>query len=257
MSSGDDLEVNLGQVEVMYRRAVTDGAELVVFPENTLFFRISPDAPVREPTVAHVSRLERLVGDLKIPLLLTTATSPRDGKFANATLLFEPGQSVRTVYEKIHLFDIRMRGARAIRESDHYRPGAGSRIIEVAGWRLGLSICYDLRFPELFLKYAQDVDLILVPAAFLMATGRDHWHVLLRARAIESQAFVAAPAQVGAHQSGPHQRETFGHALVVDPWGHVMFDLGDEIGVRVVELRREDVNKMREQIPVADHRRPC
>ena len=257
MTSGDDPAVNLSHVLSLYDGAVAAQAELVVYPENTLYFRVRPGDGPRAPSAEQLLALERRVTERSVPILLTTAFAPRDGRCANATLLFRPGRPAHSVYEKMHLFDIQLHDAEPVRESDHFRAGDQSAVIEVAGWRLGLSICYDLRFPELYLKYAQLADAILVPSAFLVATGRDHWHVLLRARAIEAQAFVIAPAQVGRHGSGEHRRETFGHALVVDPWGRVLSDAGADVGVRVIELRREDVNKMREQIPVADHRRPC
>jgi nitrilase len=128
--------------------------------------------------------------------------------------------------------------------------------MELKGWKIGLSICYDLRFSELFLTYAkQAVDLILVPSAFLVPTGRAHWHVLLRARAIEAQAYVLAAAQGGKHISGKAQRETFGHTLAVGPWGEVISELEEAPGHIIIELRPESITKVREQIPMDGHRR--
>ena len=258
MTSGDDVAANCAAVERLVRQGARDRADLIVFPENTLHLRIAPGEGSTAPSLSQLEHLSRVVSEVRVPVLLTTAVA--DGaKFKNSTLLFEPGRPARVVYEKIHLFDVDVPGAPPARESARFNAGVSPVTLEVAGWRFGLSICYDLRFAELYLNYAQKVDAILVPSAFLVPTGRAHWHVLLRARAIEAQCFVVAPAQVGGHVAGPHRRETFGHALVVDPWGEVRIDLTDTPGptIAVIELDRTRVAAVRAQIPMADHRRPC
>jgi predicted amidohydrolase len=172
-------------------------------------------------------------------------------------LFFAPGHPARVVYVKTHLFDVDVEGAPPVRESDHFVGGGGPATVELKGWKFGLSICYDLRFAELYLKYAEAVDVILIPSAFLVPTGQAHWHVLVRARAIENQCFVAAPAQSGEHTSvasGPSRR-TFGHSLVVDPWGAVLLDMEHAPGAAVVELKRDLIEKARRQIPMQGHRR--
>jgi predicted amidohydrolase len=150
------------------------------------------------------------------------------------------------------LFDIQLAGQEAIRESDEFNHGDGPSILDIKGWKWGLSICYDLRFSELYSKYAhQAVDIISVPAAFLVPTGEAHWHTLLRARAIESQAFVVASAQSGSHKG---IRETYGHSLIVNPWGAILLDM-TTVGVSVMELKKSDIKRVREQIPMSSHRR--
>ncbi|NJM10425.1 MAG: hypothetical protein HC883_06135 [Bdellovibrionaceae bacterium] len=173
----------------------------------------------------------------------------------NSTILFEAGKGPRVVYTKVHLFDVDVEGAPPVRESELFVNGDHPAILDFHGWKIGLSICYDLRFAELYLNYAQAVDLILVPSAFLVPTGEAHWHTLLRARAIEAQAYVAAPAQGGEHGSGDQFRSTYGHSLVVDPWGRVVVDMKLETGLQTVELVREAIEKVRRQIPMKSHRR--
>jgi predicted amidohydrolase len=158
-------------------------------------------------------------------------------------------------YRKVHLFDVDVQGHNPVRESDAFQSGDQLVVWSLNGFKIGLSICYDIRFSELFSVYAEaQVDLILVPSAFLVPTGRAHWHTLLKARAIENQCFVAAAAQSGVHSGG---RETFGHSLVVDPWGHVVLDAGSQSGPVLfnVSLERQLVSKVRKQIPMNSHRK--
>ncbi|NJL72346.1 MAG: hypothetical protein HC888_12600, partial [Candidatus Competibacteraceae bacterium] len=207
--------------------------------------------------IYQIGALQALVDSGETDVLLTTPLRG-DGKFRNCTIWFRAGHSPRIVYSKIHLFDVDVEGAPPVRESDHFHPGEAPAVLHVKGWKIGLSICYDLRFAELYLRYAQSVDLILIPAAFLVPTGEAHWHVLVRARAIEAQAYVAAPAQAGGHRSVGRPsavRATYGHSLVVDPWGVVLADLGSGVGLKVVTLEREAIAKVRRQIPMAGHRR--
>jgi predicted amidohydrolase len=258
LTSTDDIPKNIETVLKYYQQAVEQRADLVVFPENSLFHRIRGGSRVLAIEVSGevVQRIADVVRTLKVPLMLTTAVQAGGAKADNSTLLFdEVGH--RVIYSKIHLFDVDVEGAPPVRESDHFRSGAGPKMVEIKGWKFGLSICYDLRFSELYLKYAQRADVILVPSAFLVPTGEAHWQVLLRARAIEAQCFVAAPAQGGTHQSesGPETRQTFGHSLVIDPWGRVLDENLAGPGVHVVELRRELLVKARGQIPMASHRR--
>jgi predicted amidohydrolase len=158
----------------------------------------------------------------------------------------------------MHLFDIQLEGQKAIRESDAFRHGQKPSVLEVDGWRIGETICYDVRFAELFSQYARkEVDVILVPAAFLVKTGEAHWHILLRARAIESQAYVIASAQGGTHKGiKGGVRETFGHSLVIDPWGGIQAEVTNNgPGFSISILSRERIMKVRGQIPMKDHRR--
>jgi deaminated glutathione amidase len=217
LTSVDEPSQNLAMIESLYRRAVRDGTDLVVFPENSMFFRIASGSDVQGLAESELNKITQLVEDAGVALMLTSPLKDTKGKFNNSTLLFEPGLGARVVYTKIHLFDVDVPGAPPVRESEHFNQGSDARILDFKGWKIGLSICYDLRFAELYLHYAQKVDLILIPSAFLVPTGEAHWHVLLRARAIEAQCFVAAPAQMGEHISASGQiRRTYGHSLVVD-----------------------------------------
>jgi predicted amidohydrolase len=254
MTSSDNLAGNLEQLERLY--AAAHDADLVVFPENTLFFRVRSGSRIQALNWEgpEVQRLQSLVERGHKPLMLTTAIQA-ESSVRNVTALFTPGGVPRQLYAKIHMFDVDVIGAPPVRESDHFVRGEKPAVVEINGWKFGLSICYDLRFAELYLHYAQQVDVILIPSAFLVPTGEAHWHTLVRARAIEAQCFVAAPAQSGAHRSGSEVRHTYGHALMVDPWGKVLAELSDSPEVQVIELQREALEKVRRQIPMGGHRR--
>jgi len=255
ITSTDDIEANLALVEKLYGKA--SGADLVVFPENTLYFRIRSGEPVKGLAWngPELARVQKAVDTKGVPLMVTTALQEQGAKLSNSTILFRPKSAPEKLYSKIHLFDVEVEGAPPVRESDFFTSGSGTKVLELGGWKFGLSICYDLRFSELYSQYAQKVDAILVPSAFLVPTGEAHWHVLLRARAIESQCFVAAPAQTGDHKSESQVRKTYGHSLVIDPWGKIMLELKDSPEIHVIELSRELIAKARQQIPMAGHRR--
>lgn len=178
-----------------------------------------------------------------------------DGKVANRSFIIDREGAVRATYDKLHLFDVDLPTGESWRESNVY--SAGSGVVLVNGTpvgKLGLTICYDLRFPGLFARLAEcDADVIAVPAAFTVPTGKAHWHVLLRARAIEAGLFVIAAAQVGRHEDG---RQTFGHSLVVDPWGEVLLDMGEEPGVGFADIELKRISDVRSRIPALNHRRP-
>jgi predicted amidohydrolase len=178
-----------------------------------------------------------------------------DGKIANRGFVIDRTGKIRATYDKIHLFDVDLPTGESWRESNVYSPGQG--VVLVNGTpvgKLGLTICYDLRFPGLFARLAEsDADVIAVPAAFTVPTGKAHWHVLLRARAIEAELFVVAAAQVGRHEDG---RQTFGHSLVVDPWGEVLIDAGEDKGVAFAEIDLKRISDVRSRIPALNHRRP-
>ena len=256
MTSTDVAETNLRCIENLFARAVADRADLVVFPENSMYFRIRSGEAVRGLVWngTEMETLQSLVDAHETKLMITTAFRERD-KLSNSTVLFSPRVSAEKLYSKIHLFDVDVEGAPSVRESDYFEGGRAPSIVEINGWKFGLSICYDLRFAELYLNYSQKVDVLLIPSAFLVPTGEAHWQVLLRARAIESQCFVAAPAQSGEHRSGDQVRRTYGHSLVVDPWGHVVNECLESPQVHVVELDRDLITKARAQIPMAGHRR--
>ena len=183
------------------------------------------------------------------------AVRTEEQKLANRAFVMDPQGQVRARYDKIHLFDVDLPTGESWRESAVYRPGAGAVVVDgTPVGRLGLSICYDLRFPELFSRLAEaGAQTIAVPAAFTVSTGRAHWEVLLRARAIEAGVYVIAAAQSGRHEDG---RETYGHSLVVSPWGELLLDMGEGTGVGFAEIDLAHVEEVRRRIPSLAHRRP-
>ena len=178
-----------------------------------------------------------------------------NGKVANRSFVIDREGSIRATYDKIHLFDVDLPTGESWRESNTYSPGSGVTLVNgTPVGKLGLTICYDLRFPGLFARLAEsDADVIAVPAAFTVPTGKAHWHILLRARAIEAGLFVVAAAQVGHHEDG---RTTFGHSLVIDPWGEILLDMGEEKGVGFADIDLKRISDVRSRIPALNHRRP-
>ena len=178
-----------------------------------------------------------------------------EARVANRSFVIDREGTIRARYDKIHLFDVDLPTGESWRESNVYSAGKGGVLVNgTPVGKLGLTICYDLRFPGLFARLAEaDADLIAVPAAFTVPTGRAHWHVLLRARAIEAGLFIVAAAQVGRHADG---RQTFGHSLAVDPWGEVLLDMGEEPGVGFVDIDLKRISDVRGRIPALNHRRP-
>ena len=177
-----------------------------------------------------------------------------DQRNVNRAFVIDDTGAIRARYDKMHLFDIDLPDGQSIRESAAYAPGARAVAVDTPWGRLGLSICYDLRFPDLFRALSDaGADMLAIPAAFTVPTGQAHWHVLMRARAIEASAFVIAAAQVGRHADG---RTTYGHSLVVDPWGEVLLDMEEAPGVALVEIEPRRLSEVRGQIPVLRHRRP-
>ena len=176
-----------------------------------------------------------------------------EDRYANRGYVIDAAGAIRARYDKMHLFDVNLPDGQSIRESAAYRPGGQPVAVDTPWGRIGLAVCYDLRFPDLFRALSDAGATILsIPAAFTRPTGKAHWHVLLRARAIEAGAYVIAAAQTGRHADG---RETYGHSLVVDPWGDVKLDMGDDVGVRLVDLDPAAVDQVRTRIPVLQHRR--
>jgi predicted amidohydrolase len=178
---------------------------------------------------------------------------PASGKFANRTLVIGPDSEIRARYDKMHLFDVDLATGEVWRESAAYQGGADPVVVETPLGKMGLTICYDMRFPELYSALSRSgADIFAVPAAFTVPTGKAHWHILSRARAIESEAFVVAAAQSGTHEDG---RQTYGHSLVVDPWGEILLDMGDGEGLGFAEIDLGRLAEVRAQIPVHKNRR--
>ncbi len=257
MTSTSDAERNLAAAEALVEQAAARGAAFVGLPENFVFLR-SEGEPVPEaqaldgPWVARMSALARRLG---ITLLLGSLPEKvaDDTRIHNTSVLLAPDGRTLAVYRKIHLFDSDLPGMDHLKESRAVLPGDQVVIAEAPFAVLGLSICYDLRFPELYRQMTRrGARVLTVPSAFTERTGRDHWEVLLRARAIENLAFVLAPAQVGAHGKG---RSSYGHALIVDPWGTVLAQVPDGEGVAVAELDFEGQDRIRRELPALAHAR--
>jgi predicted amidohydrolase len=250
-----DADAGWAHLEPLVRQAAAAGATLVATPEGSnllqrdrdLFPRAVPRAD--DPSVE--SRPAALARELGITLLIGSVLvqRPEGGKAANRSLLFGPDGMLLARYDKIHLFDVSLGGlGQETRESDSYHPGASATVVQAGRARLGLTICYDLRFPLLYRQLAQaGAEVLTVPAAFTRPTGEAHWEVLLRARAIETGSFVLAPAQGGVHADG---RETYGHSMIIGPWGQVLARLDHaEPGFALAALDLADVAEARRRIP--------
>jgi predicted amidohydrolase len=252
MCSGCDIGRNIRNAEELIRAAHARGARFIATPEMTNILDVDRRrvaAVVRqEATDPAVRRFSEIAQELGIHLLIgSLALAGGKGRLVNRSLLFDGTGQVAARYDKIHMFDVDL-GESSFRESRSYEPGDRTVIANLSGAALGLTICYDIRFPHLYRTLAKaGAILFSVPSAFTRVTGEAHWEVLMRARAIENSAFLIAPAQTGRHECG---RETYGHSLVVDPWGMVLSDSGTETGSSVVELKMETAAELRRRIPV-------
>jgi predicted amidohydrolase len=257
LTSTDDVARNLDRCETLVREAAARGAELVGLPENFAFMgdekqKLAVAEPLTGPSLA---RLGALAAELRIHLVAGGFAERAEipNRVHNTAVLFGPDGARLAAYRKIHLFDVDLASGERYRESDAVAPGGTPVVVETALGRIGLSICYDLRFPELYRALANaGAELVLVPAAFTMYTGKDHWHALLRARAIENQCYVLAPAQFGQHNP---KRATYGKSLLVDPWGIVVAQARDGEGVVVGEVDRATLERVRADLPALRHRR--
>ncbi|MBU1174221.1 MAG: carbon-nitrogen hydrolase family protein [Alphaproteobacteria bacterium] len=259
LRSGTDPAANLAAVSAFAGAAAAAGANYVLTPEMSVaFVRDREELGRVAPPFAgnrFVAELAALANQLGIFLHVgSMAFALEDGRFANRSLLFSPDGALLARYDKIHLFDADPPGDRPYRESETYRGGDRAVVARAGALRLGLSVCYDLRFPALYAGLAAaGAEVMTVPAAFTVPTGAAHWHVLLRARAIETGSFVLAAAQGGAHENG---RKTYGHSLVVDPWGRIVAEKPDDTdGVLLAELDLDLVADARRRLPALANRR--
>jgi len=258
MRSGDDVDANLACAESLLREAADGGADLAALPE--LFPFLGPSADVRriaEPLAESTPiRTASAVARERSMWVLAGSVPERDGdRIHNTSVLLDRTGEPVARYRKIHLFDVELPGQRPFRESATYAGGTELVTHETELGRLGLAICYDLRFPELFRGLMTlGAEVLTLPAQFQWETGKDHWHVLVRARAIEDQCFVIAPAQWGEHDGG--RRRSYGHSLVVDPWGRVLVEAPEEgDGVWFAELDLAEQQRVRRSLPALSHRR--
>jgi predicted amidohydrolase len=259
-TSGIDPAGNAAALVDAIREAAAGCAEMLFTPEMTgLLDRDSARAAkvlrAQDEDEVLAAAKEAAAGQRIWVHLGSLAVLVDDGKIANRSFVIDREGNIRGTYDKLHLFDVDLPTGESWRESNTYSPGLGVTLVNrTPVGKLGLTICYDLRFPGLFAKLAEsDADVIAVPSAFTVPTGKAHWHVLLRARAIEAGLFVVAAAQVGHHEDG---RNTFGHSLVVDPWGEVLLDMGEEKGVGFADIDLKRISDVRSRIPALNHRRP-
>lgn len=259
MTSDAQQDSNLAVAEELIARAAGDGADLVATPENTPFLgpqheKVARAESLDGPLCAHFAGLASRFG-IHVLLGSFAERSPDPTRAFNTSVLFGPDGARLGVYRKIHLFDVQVGEALDFRESETVVAGDDVVVVETALANLGLSICYDVRFGELYRRLtARGAEVIAIPSAFTAITGAMHWQVLIRARAIEAQAWVVAPAQVGYHDDDG-LRESFGHAMIVDPWGRVVAEVEDGPGIACAEIDLREVERARAAIPIARHRR--
>jgi len=267
LTSSDDVDANLAVCRDLVARAAAAGAQLVVLPECFAFLSrreeqklavaevIDPDrpGPVLAATAAMAAehRVWLIGGGM-------AERRPEDAdptRVYNTAVVFDPTGRLVETYRKIHLFDVDIPGGATLRESDSTFGGdpGSPKIVDAELAKIGLSICYDLRFPELYRELVdRGAEIVVVPSAFTAHTGAAHWHILLRARAIENQVFVIAPGQVGRHND---KRESYGHSLVIDPWGRILAERAEGTGLALAEIDLAELEKTRREMPCLQHRR--
>jgi predicted amidohydrolase len=265
MNSGRDVEDNLEQATRLAQKAGAERPDWILFPENAPF--LGRDGEKTEHAEPLGGRMTQHFADLAVETdaWVTLGSFPEaiDGGDAgtertyNTQVLFDPTGDRRAVYRKIHLFDVDVEGGRSYRESDHVKPGDDLVLADVTAsdgetWRAGLTVCYDLRFPELYRGLqSADADILTVPSAFTKQTGRDHWDPLLRTRAIENQCYVLAPNQWGHHFGS---RSSYGHSAIYDPWGERIATCSDKVGIAAATLDHGHLSEIRNNMPVRAHR---
>ena len=265
-TAGPDPEPNLRVVSDLIRRARDTGADLIMTPEASNFIesgrrrREKARSEADDPFLAGMRSLARetgawlLIGSLVIDPAGEPDAVAGETRLANRSFLVESHGAIVARYDKIHMFDIDLPGGESYRESNAYRPGHSTVIADTPWGRLGVSVCYDVRFPHLYRALAQaGADFLTVPSVFTVPTGSAHWHVLLRARAIENGCFVFAPAQWGEHTGG---RRSYGHSLIVDPWGEVLADAGEGVGIITARIEMARIAEVRRMVPSLQHDRP-
>ena len=257
LTTSDDLAANLSVVGDLVRQARDAGADFITTPENVALMDRGKamQAQAVEET-EHPAR--QAFQDLAIEtgawlLAGSIAVRAEDGRMANRSLLFDPQGQLVQRYDKMHMFDVDLPGGESYRESRSYRPGSRAALAALPWGVLGMTVCYDLRFPYLYRALAHaGADFLTIPSAFTRPTGAAHWEVLMRARAIETGCFVISAAQCGVHA---HERKTYGHSVIIAPWGEVLVDGGEEVGVVTAEIDTDRVAEARGQVPSLEHDR--
>lgn len=260
----DDPAANLPETLRLVGQAAEQGATFVLTPEctnalgsNRALLRTRLHREEDDPTLAALRDTAAKRGIWVLAGSLGLLTDDEDGRFANRSLLIAPDGGIAARYDKIHMFDVNVSETEVYRESSGYRPGSRATLVKTPFATIGLTVCYDVRFPHLYRSLAQGgAQIITVPAAFNHITGAAHWETLLRARAIETGCFILAPAQTGFHaETEGKGRRTHGHSLAIAPWGEILADAGTEPGVTLIDLDLDEVNKARTRIPSLSHDR--
>jgi predicted amidohydrolase len=262
--ASDQPTENLQTVLQMIRGGHAQGAKFILTPEATNC--ISTDQQHQRSVFYHqnddpsLKAYQEIAAELGIWLLigsLLILSNDPDGRFINRCFMIGPDGKISAQYDKIHMFDVTLSKSEIFQESNGYRPGDKAVLAGCDFGTVGITICYDLRFPHLFRILAQaGARIITVPAAFTQTSGEAHWHVLLRARAIETGCYILAPAQTGSHKASVgKERQTYGHSLVIDPWGRIIADASTDVGITIVEIDLEQVEDARRRIPSLEHDR--
>jgi len=258
-TTGNDMAANLAAATAAGRAARDGGADLIAYPEVVAMMEPDRALAVQKaaPAADHpaLRAFQALAAETGAWVLAGSITVRHpDGTLGNRSYLLDAAGGIVASYDKIHMFDVDLAGGESYRESATYRPGDSAVVADTPWGRLGMTVCYDLRFPHLYRDLAKaGADFLSVPSAFTVPTGEAHWHVLLRARAIETGAWVFAPAQCGTHAGG---RRTYGHSLVVDPWGRIVADGGEAPGITFADIDPAAVATARRAVPSLTHDRP-
>ena len=258
MTSGPEIGPNIKAAEGFIREAAKKGAKFIATPENTCHIRNPAKDKLKSALPQEqneaVKSFANLARELNVWLMAgSLSIRTNDERIHNRSFLFSDKGDIAATYDKIHMFDVELPTGEKHRESDLVQPGEQAVIAETPWGKLGMTICYDLRFAYLFRTLAQaGAAIITVPSAFTVPTGKAHWATLLRARAIETGSFIIAPGQTGEHQNG---RRTWGHSMMIGPWGDVLAEMGTDTGIIMADLNLQEVTKAREAIPALRHDR--
>jgi len=258
LNSGNDLAVNMRAIAVAVRTAAAAGAQLITLPEYAVLLdgsgRVMRENSFAEDLHPALTELRALARETATWLLVGSLTVKiDDALMANRSYLLAPDGTTAASYDKIHMFDVTLPSGKVIRESSAYQPGNQAVLAATPWGALGMTVCYDLRFPQLFRTLAKAGALFLaVPSSFQRETGVAHWHALLRARAIENLSYVIAPAMCGEH---PGNRSTYGHSLIIDPWGKIIAELGADPGICYAEIDPAEALRVRAMLPALTHDR--
>lgn len=258
LNSGNDMSMNLRAAGDRVREASAQGAQFIMLPEYAALLdgsgRVMREGSYPEAEHPALASFQALARETRAWLLVGSLTVKIDGELmANRSFLLSSDGAVAARYDKVHMFDVTLPSGKVIRESSAYRPGERAILAPTPWGQLGMTVCYDLRFPQLYRALAQAGAIFLaVPSSFQRETGGAHWHALLRSRAIENSSYVFAPAMCGDH---PGNRMTYGHSLIIDPWGKILAELGSEPGVIVADIDPAEVARVRGMLPSLEHDR--